>query len=79
MLMMKSSPARGNASTEELQKDSVVRGHHVYKSVWTPVIGKELYLEPEESNEHDKNAMAVRKDGKIVGHVPHLFSTFRTK
>ena len=56
---------------EELHIDSVMRGHHIYKSVWTPVIGKELYLEPEESNEHDKYAMAVRKDGEIVGHVPY--------
>ena len=42
------------ASMEELQIDSVVRGHHIYKSVWTPVIGEDLYLEPEESNEHSK-------------------------
>ena len=64
---------------EELRIDSVVRGHHVYKSVWTPVIGEELYLEPEESNEHDKYAVAVRKDGEIVRHVPRSFSTFCTK
>ena len=39
---------------KELRKDSVVRGHHVYKTVWTPVIGGELNLEREESNEHDE-------------------------
>lgn len=59
---------------KELRKDSVVRGHHVYKSVWTPVIGEELYLEPEESNEHDEYAVAVRKDGETIGHVPRSFS-----
>ena len=58
---------------EELQIDSVVRGHHIYKSIWTPVIGKERYLEPKESNEHDKYAVAVKKDGEIVGHVPCSF------
>ena len=25
------------------EKESVVRGHHIYKTVWTPVIGEELY------------------------------------
>ena len=24
------------------EKESVVRGHHVYKAIWTPVIGEEL-------------------------------------
>ena len=49
-----------------------MRGHHIYKSVWTPFIGEELYLEPEESNEHDEYAVAVRKDGETVGHAPVL-------
>ena len=47
---------------KELRKDGVVRGHHVYISVWTPFIGEELYLEPEESKEQDKYAVAVRKN-----------------
>ena len=51
-----------------------MRGHHVYKFVWTPVIGEELYLEPKESSEHDEYAVVVRKAGEIVGHVPHSFS-----
>ena len=64
----------GDANTKELRKDSVVRGHNDYKSVWTLVIGKELYVEPQESNKHDKYAVAVRKDGETVGHAPHSFS-----
>ena len=58
----------------ELRKDSVVAGHHVNKFVWTTVIGEELYLEPEESNEHDEYAVTVRKVGKTVGHTPCSFS-----
>ena len=27
------------------EKESVVRGHHIYKTVWTPVIGEELPVE----------------------------------
>ena len=34
----------GDANMKELWKDSVVRSHHVYKSVWTPVIGEKLYI-----------------------------------
>ena len=29
------------------EMDSVVCGHHVYKSVWSPVIGEQLVLEKE--------------------------------
>ena len=59
---------------KELRKDSVVRDHDVYKSIWTPVIGGKLYLEPEGSNKHDEYAVAVRKDGETIGHVPLSFS-----
>ena len=50
----------GNANIKET---SVVRDQHVYtcKSIWTPVIGEELNLKCEESNEHDEYAVAVRK------------------
>ena len=44
------------------EKSSVVKGHHVYKFVWTPVIGQELKTKLEEHNEHDKHAVAVLLD-----------------
>ena len=52
------------------QKVSVVRGHHIYKVVWTPEVGEILHLRTEEGNEHNEHAVAVVKDGLIVGHVP---------
>ena len=52
------------------EKESVVRGHHIYKTVWTPVIGEELPVEREEDNQHDQHAVAVVKNGDIVGHIP---------
>ena len=67
----------GDANTKGLRKDSVVRGHHVYKFVWTPVIGEELYLEPEESNEHDEYFVAVIKDGETFGYAPRSFFRIR--
>ena len=34
---------------------SVVRGHHVYKCVWTPVNGEELCVIPEDNKNHRDN------------------------
>ncbi len=31
--------------------DGVVRRHHVYKRIWTPTVGEQLQLRPEEDNE----------------------------
>ena len=53
---MAESPARS-----VYKKESVVRGHHIYKTSWTPVIGEELPAKREENNEHDEHAVAVRK------------------
>ncbi len=53
--------------------DSVVRGHHVYKRIWTPTVGEQLQLRPEhaeEDNENDPRAVAVLKHGIIVGLLP---------
>ena len=55
---------------EEYVMESVVRGHHVYKSVWHPVLREQLTLERDNSKSHDRHAVSVMKDGTIVGHVP---------
>ena len=52
-------------------KTSVVRGHHVYKTVWTPSVGETLTVKAEDGNNHDKHAVAVMKE---VGHIPREFS-----
>ena len=54
------------------EKESIVRGHHVYKAIWTPVIGEELEVRTEDDNEHDQHAVAVVKDGVVIGHMPRL-------
>ena len=59
---------------EEYVMESVIRGHHVYKSVWHPILGEQLILEREDNNSHDRHAVSVMKDGTIVGHVPREFS-----
>ena len=49
--------------------DSAVQGFHVYKSLWTPEIGKELSTVRETSNTHDRFAVAIRKGTLTKGHV----------
>ena len=54
--------------------ESVVRGHHIYKRVWSPIIGEVLELLREES-EHDRFAVCLLKPGAVtVGHVPRDLS-----
>ena len=55
----------------------VVPGHHIYKSVWTPLLGEALLVHLETKiNMHDKYAVVVVKGGRIVDNVPHqLLST----
>ena len=49
---------------------SNIKGYHVYKSVWTPTLQEQVYGEIEPCNPVDKNAVAVKKDEKLVGHLP---------
>ena len=47
-----------------------IKGYHVHKSVWTPTLQEQVYGEIEPHNPVDKNAVAVKKDEKVVGHLP---------
>ena len=55
------------SSTEEvlhdLTVDSFIRGYHVYKDIWVPIIGEVLFCEQEPGNEEDR--FAVSKQGYI--------------
>ena len=56
------------------QLDSFVRGHHVYHTSWTPHFGEVLPVKRELANEYDRFAVAVLKDGEVVGHAPRALS-----
>ena len=51
--------AASQGESSVFEKDSVVRGHHIYKVYWTPVIEVELTLITEDDSEHDEHAVAV--------------------
>ena len=54
---------------------SVVRGHHVYQSVWTSTIGKNLFTATDKSEEtlsYNEFAINIYKNKKcslLVGHL----------
>ena len=59
---------------EYLCLESCVRGHHIYKRTWTPLIGEKLRTK-EDANCHDRFAVAVFKaDESTVGHIPREVS-----
>ncbi len=59
-----------SATDSVYEFESVIRGHHVYKGLWTPVVGESLDVLREPSNPYDSRAVSVERDGGVIGHVP---------
>ena len=63
----------------EFSMDSVICGHHVYRHIWSSVVGEELECRIETGNVHDLYAVSVIKSGSsgndVVGHIPRNIST----
>ena len=58
------------SSTEvlhDLTVDSVIRGYHVYKDTWVPIIGEILFCEQEPRNKEDRFAIAGHQLSKYLG------------
>ena len=56
--------------TRIFEMASYVKGDHVYKTLWNPLIGEFSSCEREPDNPMDKYAVCVKKENKIVGHLP---------
>ena len=56
--------------TRNFEMVSCVKGYHVYKTLWNPLIGEFLSCDREPENPMDKYALCVKKENKIVGHLP---------
>ena len=52
-----------------LDLETFIKGHHVYKDIWTPKQGKQLGVSMEPDNQMDKFAVCVKIIEKIVGHL----------
>ena len=61
-------------ASASFQLESFVRGHHVYFRNWTPTVGELMLVKREIVNEYDPFAVAIWKNGVVVGHVPKLLS-----
>ena len=55
---------------EEFERPCCIRGYHVYQEVWTAAVGEELVCEREPHNSHDRYAVAVKRMGIIISHLP---------
>ena len=62
----------------KMEFETNIRGHHVYKSVLTPILGKQFKCmkdDREEAKDHNENAIGVNKinaetEDLLVGHIP---------
>ena len=70
-----------------MQFTSVIRGHHIYKSVWTPTLGEKLNCREDdrkEAKQHEEYAIGTYLESntgsELAGHVPielsYLIYTF---
>ena len=91
-LSQKEEMARANGVPEwrlqyDIDFESVVRGHHIYKTMWKPEIGERLVCKKDDRKEaalYDENAIGVFKQLEVdqkpefilVGHLPMEFSFF---
>ena len=71
---MMASQVVSSESVQVLTIESFIRGYYAYMDVWTPVQDEILRLIPEPSNSVDRNAVALMKEGQVVGHVPYNLS-----
>ena len=64
------------ADNETFTLESVVRGHHVYKRIWSPRTGQVLEASAETGNPEDRHAVALQQTGEGVtlGHMPREVS-----
>ena len=52
-----------------LEVNSFIKGYHEYKEEWIPHIGEILAVEREPDNMTDRYAVAIKKSGRVVGHL----------
>ena len=52
---------------DDLTVNSVIRGYHVFKNIWVPIIGEILFCEQKPGNEEDRFAIAGHQLSKYLG------------
>ena len=59
---------------EEFGRDCCIHGYHVYKEMWRATIGEELECDRQPENSSDRYAVAVKRSGVVIGHLPRKLS-----
>ena len=59
---------------ETLERALCIRGYHIYKEIWSAVVGEEFACEREPTNSTDRYAVAVIRSGVAIGHLPRKVS-----
>ena len=55
--------------------NSMIRGYHIFRTIWDAVIGEHLQCVREVGNVEDRYAVAVRRGDSVIGHIPQKIST----
>ena len=55
--------------------EAMVRGYHVYKDIWSAVVGEEFPCMKEVGNTLDPFAVAMMKGDTVIGHVLRKISS----
>ena len=58
----------------EWEVDSCVRGYHVYEGIWAAALGEQIGCVREPLNAMDRYAVAPKKHGAVIGHLPQKIS-----
>ena len=64
----------GQRSDTVYQKALCVCRHHIYKNIWEVAVGEIVACILEPGKFHDRNVVAVEKNGRIIGHLPRKVS-----
>ena len=59
---------------DTVERACCVHGYHVHKGIWKVAVGEILACKREPRNTEDWYAVAVKKDGMIIGHLPKKVS-----
>ena len=59
---------------ESYEVESVVRGYHIYKDIWSAAVGTIPPCRQESFSPHDSYTVAIIKDDVVVGQVPRNIS-----
>ena len=64
------------AAIVSTEMSCIIIGYHMYKTVWTAILGEELECRREVNNSVDRYAVGVYKlDGTLVNHLPRRLTT----